>query len=49
MVEALEVGKEVISEPFKWLLLGVLKNIVFPNKAVLWIVQRVKLIPKKTL
>ena len=48
MVPALEVCKQVVSQPLEWLLFGVLEYVIFPDKAILWVCQRVELVEEQT-
>jgi len=49
MVQALKVGEQMVPKPLKRLLIRVFQNIIFPNKAVLRVVERVKLVKQKAL
>ena len=45
----IKVGEGMVTKPLIWFLTEVLLDIVLPNEAILWIVQRVELVPKQTL
>ena len=49
VVQALEVSEEVVAQPLEGLLVGVLEYVVFPDEAVLRVVQRVELVEEQAL